>query len=101
MTNLGLAGLRAGPTKGKIRIAVLDSGIDERDPTIRGALASLRIKKMKNFVGESTSCEDTYGHGTHVTKLLLRTARAAEIYVAKICNSKLINHDFMEGIAKV
>ncbi|KAI9146885.1 Thermostable alkaline protease [Paramyrothecium foliicola] len=84
----------------KIRIAVLDSGLDEKDPKIRGALASRRIDKRVSFVGQPDDCSDTYGHGTHIVKLLLQTAPAAVISVAKICDGKIINEEYMGGIAK-
>ena len=87
----------------KIRIAVLDSGVDDSDPKIRPAIKFGRINtgKIKSFVGRPNEWQDTHGHGTHVTRLLLETAPAAEIYVAKICTGKLINDEFMPGIAKV
>lgn len=88
----------------KIRIAVLDSGIDERDQKIRAAIFSKRIKKIqsKSFVGSSDEdLQDTHGHGTHVTKLLLDTAQAAEIYVGKVFTERNIKDEFMSGIAKV
>ena len=87
----------------KIRIAVLDSGIDGTDTKIRQAIRFGRINvcKSRNFVGGATELQDTYGHGTHVTRLLLETAPAAEICVCKICTEKTINDEFMPGIAEV
>ncbi|KAI3322337.1 hypothetical protein HD806DRAFT_122430 [Xylariaceae sp. AK1471] len=86
----------------KIRIAVLDSGVDDTDPTIRPAMKFGRINasKSKSFVGRPNEWQDTHGHGTHVARLLLETAPAAEIYVGKICTGKMINDEFMPGIAK-
>lgn len=82
----------------KIRIAVLDSGVCADDPRISRALASGRIKGRKSWVGSS---EDTYGHGTIITRLLLKMAPAAEMYIGKICIGKEINEEFIPGIAKV
>ncbi|KAI1089240.1 hypothetical protein F5B19DRAFT_467985 [Rostrohypoxylon terebratum] len=84
----------------KIRIAVLDSGIDETDPKIRPALKFGRIRTCRSFVGRPDQWQDSHGHGTHVTRLLLETAPRAEIFVAKICTGKMINDEFMPGIAK-
>lgn len=92
------------PKREKIRIAVLDSGVDDTNPKIRGAMRFNRINKLRSrsFVGRPDEwLQDTYGHGTHVTQLLLRTAPAAEIYVGKICAGKVINNEYMPGIAKV
>jgi len=91
------------PAHEKIRITVLDSGVDDTDPMIRPAIKFGRISThSKSFVGRPDEWQqDTYGHGTHVTQLLLKTAPAAEIYVGKICTGKVINDEFMPGIAKV
>ncbi|KAJ4305481.1 hypothetical protein N0V90_001012 [Kalmusia sp. IMI 367209] len=88
----------------RIRIAVLDSGLDDStDPIIRSAIRSGQIntRKSKSFVGQPHEWQDLYGHGTHVTRLLIKTAPAAEIYVGKICVGKAINDEFMPGIAAV
>ncbi|SPN98624.1 uncharacterized protein DNG_01669 [Cephalotrichum gorgonifer] len=82
----------------RIRIAVLDSGVDHEDPMIRVAAQTKRIKVRKSFI--SQDWQDYYGHGTHVTRLLLKTAPSAEIYVGKICDNKVMNEESMSGIAK-
>lgn len=79
---------------------MLDSGIDQNDQKIRKADLVGRIKEGKSWI-KSPYNQDAYGHGTHVTRLLLETAPAADIYIAKICNDKLINNEFMQGIAEV
>ena len=93
------------PTQEKVRIAVLDSGIDEEgDTMIYQAIKCGRISpKGKSFVSGRAGdwMRDTCGHGTHVARLLLQTAPAAEIFVAKICTGKLINGEAMPGIAEV
>ena len=85
----------------RIKIAVLDSGVDEDDGVIRGAIKTKRIVARKSWVGNDEDHHDTYGHGTHVVRLLRKTAPTADIYVAKICNGKFINDEFMPGIAEV
>lgn len=92
------------PTHEKIRIAVLDSGVDDRDSMIRPAIRFRRINalKSKSFVGHPDEWQqDIHGHGTHVTQLLMKTAPAAEIYVGKICTGIFIDDELMPGIAKV
>ncbi|KAI0977232.1 hypothetical protein F4678DRAFT_477323 [Xylaria arbuscula] len=86
----------------KVRIVVLDSGMDDTDTRIRAAIKHGRIngRKSRSFVGQADKWQDTYGHGTHVTLLLLETAPAAEIIVGKICTGKMINDEFMPGIAE-
>lgn len=92
----------------KIRIAVLDSGVDGSGTSaiIRSAIKHGRINlnRSKSFVVDSRPIDwqvDSHGHGTHVARLLLQTAPAAEICVAKICIGKVINNEFMPGIAQV
>lgn len=92
------------PTHDRIRIAVLDSGVDDMDSKIRYAMRFGRIntQKSKSFVGKPNEWQqDTYGHGTHVTQLLLKTAPAAEIYVGKICTTKVLSDDLIPGIERV
>ncbi|KAI1754550.1 hypothetical protein F4782DRAFT_492960 [Xylaria castorea] len=86
----------------KVRIVVLDSGIDDTDTRIRAAIKHGRIndRKSRSFVGQPNQWQDTHGHGTHVTRLLLETAPAAEIIVGKICTGKMINDEFMPRIAE-
>jgi len=95
--------LSTGPSQGKerIRIAVLDSGVDDTDPKISTAIRSGRIIDRRSWVGNHHDHQDIYGHGTHVTRFLLETAPAADICIAKICKEKVINDEFMPGIAKV
>ena len=87
--------------KETIRLAILDSGVDDTDPMIKGAIQSGRIIHRRSWVGNIDDHQDTYGHGTHVTRLLLTTAPAAEICIAKICKGKVKRAEFMHEIAKV
>jgi hypothetical protein len=107
-----IGGFLTSSDRAKIRIAVLDSGVDKSDPMIGPAIRNGKIAKLKSWVeisSQDTADEqedqadwhDTYGHGTHITKLLMDAAPAAEVYVAKICHKKTINDQFMSGIAKV
>ncbi|KAH7218860.1 hypothetical protein DER44DRAFT_846810 [Fusarium oxysporum] len=83
-----------------IRIAILDSGIDSSDKQIKAALRS-RICATRSWVGSSIDDHrDTYGHGTHVAKLLLKMALAANIYVARICEGKHLGWNQMSQIAQ-
>ena len=82
-----------------MKIAVLDSGIDSKHPFIKAALATKRIQVARSFVNNSNSSEDSFGHGTHVTNLLLEVAPDAELYVAKVTEDGIIPTD--HNIAKV
>ncbi|KAF2963179.1 hypothetical protein GQX73_g10399 [Xylaria multiplex] len=83
-----------------IRIAILDTGVDSTDNLIKGALRT-RIKDQRNFTGSSpTDHVDTYGHGTHVARLLLKMAPSADIFIAKISEGKHLDGDRMSSIAR-
>lgn len=75
--------------KRKIRIAVLDTGVhvDGTDELFQHGQTRL-ILKQNFFSKDKTAYADSYGHGTHVVRLLLRLAPFAEIIVAKISGSK-------------
>lgn len=71
----------------KLRIAILDTGVDMSHPEISAQKA--RIKKRKAWVQASThklqaEDEDVHGHGTHATALLLRLVPHADIYFARV-----------------
>lgn len=88
----------------RIRIAVLDSGIDDTQPIMDSATRHGRIncQASRSFVHRADSWrQDSYGHGTHVTQLLLKTAPTAEIIIGKICTDKVIDADFMPAITQV
>jgi hypothetical protein len=95
-------GLTQLHSKEKVRIVVLDSGVDLNDSKIKFAIKFGRINdRSRSFVGRPEDLQDTHGHGTHIAKLLLETAPCAEIFIGKICTGKMINDEFMPGIAEV
>ncbi|PON20790.1 hypothetical protein TGAM01_v210298 [Trichoderma gamsii] len=77
------------PLKRNIRIAVLDTGfcVDSRDELV--SEGEERIVQKRNFFSTDEDDHiDTYSHGTHVIRLLLRFAPNAKIILAKISKSK-------------
>ncbi|KAH8892963.1 subtilisin-like protein, partial [Thozetella sp. PMI_491] len=84
-------------TEKPVRVAVLDTGINLNDPFIQANKA--RIQCM-NFLRDQDGgpMADSSGHGTHVAGLVLKVARNASLYVARIARS----HDDLddEAIAK-
>lgn len=82
-----------------VKIAVLDTGVDSKNPFIRGARKANRIKALKSFVKTDESTEDGVGHGTHVAALLLNVAPDAQIYIAKVAQDENIPSD--HNIAEV
>lgn len=72
--------------KRRVRIAVLDTGVDQSHELVNAAVKRQRIVKCRSFIDGSTGKDvvDTDGHGTHITVLLNKVAPDADIYVAKV-----------------
>ncbi|KAK2752267.1 pfs domain-containing protein [Colletotrichum kahawae] len=95
---IGLAEtVRGERTPENIRIALLDTGIDTDDRMIKSAMKK-NIVETRSWVGES--CHDTYGHGTHVARLLIKMAPSAQIFIAKITDNKNVDPKDMWRIAE-
>lgn len=75
----------------KIRIAILDTGVDLGHPyfdkPIRNGSTQTRretINECKSFLPGKRGDEDANGHGTHAASLLVRLAPNAKVYVARV-----------------
>lgn len=92
-----------------IKIAILDTGIDsEKDVLIGTSIDEGRIKKRCGFVddaaldsGDDQDYQDSTGHGTHVTRLILTAAPLAEVFIAKISNEPTVIPQNLRRIAMV
>jgi len=85
----------------RIRVAVLDTGLDLGHPAIQANAE--RIKDIKSWLPPSESGRrqdsgDVSGHGTHITGLLLDIAPDCDVYIAQIADHQPISPD---KIAKV
>ncbi|KAI9696362.1 MAG: hypothetical protein M1820_008204, partial [Bogoriella megaspora] len=71
------------PTLGRrIKIAILDTEIDMEHPDMKSY--KQRIKGRKSWVDSGKDDEDTCGHGTHAAALVLKVARKAYVYIARV-----------------
>ncbi|KAL8733509.1 MAG: hypothetical protein Q9181_003571 [Wetmoreana brouardii] len=81
----------------RVRIAILDTGIDLSHPYFDSAPKSLgaanhgqhgprrdRVKECRSFVHGAPGDCDSHGHGTHCAALLLDLSPNADIYVARV-----------------
>ncbi|RSL42810.1 hypothetical protein CEP54_015346 [Fusarium duplospermum] len=76
--------------KRPIKVAIIDSGVDPDDGWIRAR--SSQIAGKRNWAGgQVDDCADICGHGTHITRLILKVAPAAEVYIAKVSEKKKFN----------
>lgn len=87
-----------------VRIAILDSGLDPKNPFIieDQHLVRPQIKEARSFVHGTEPHEilDEIGHGTHALGLLLKVAPYAEIYVARIAREETLDANTYGDIAK-
>ncbi|KAL1848858.1 hypothetical protein Daus18300_013470 [Diaporthe australafricana] len=75
----------------RIRVAVLDTGVDETSNFWRGASRIRKIKgspirETKHFVGDSI--DDELGHGTDVAAIISKIAPESDLYIAKISRGR-------------
>jgi len=76
-------------SKGKrVRIAILDSGVDSTHPEMIAAMQDGTIAKYKGFPDSLHPICDLKGHGTHGTSVLIKTAPTATIYVARVADDE-------------
>ena len=85
-------------TMPKVKVAILDTGIDHEHPTIEGLKTRVAFDECDScykcfVIGESAekpvkeATQDRHGHGTHIAALLARVAPRSLIYIAKIAES--------------
>ncbi|OIW32887.1 subtilisin-like protein [Coniochaeta ligniaria NRRL 30616] len=68
----------------RVKILILDTGIDVRNVAFARASSRGLIKRVEDFADPGGDGLDLHGHGTHCAALLCRVAPEAEIYVAKV-----------------
>ncbi|TEA15011.1 Subtilisin DY [Colletotrichum sidae] len=77
--------------KDRIRVAILDTGVDCSHVDLADALRRRQIIYKNFYPTESDSevAEDDNGHGTHVTSLLLSVAPNVDVYMARVTDAKM------------
>jgi subtilisin family serine protease len=97
--------------KRRIKVAILDSGIDVENSTIQAARGRRILEREEK--GDDVSHDDpikliktftetdvgTHEHGTHVAGILMRVAPYADIYDAKISGEARVA--YVDHIAEV
>jgi hypothetical protein len=75
----------------RIKIAVLDIGVDWEDSFIRGARE--RLKGWRNWANNQQELDkreqvhNASGHGTHMAALLLKTSPESDVYIGQVADA--------------
>ena len=69
----------------RIKVAVLDTGIDTTHPSVQKERH--RIVQHKSFVGGDATV-DVSGHGTHIAGIMLDLSNNIDLYVWKFTESR-------------
>lgn len=95
---------RSGRPDEKVKIAVLDTGLDINHLLLREYQDNGQINK-KNYIDftkpDNKNATDDVGHWTFCTHLILKTCNTAEIYVAKVFKKATLDQETANCIAKV
>jgi subtilisin family serine protease len=86
----------------RVRVAVLDTGLDEEHTAIQDRLQlhDSKICGRRSFIDHSSNINDAVGHGTAVCDILLRVAKV-DLFVAKISETANFDSDTPQRVAKV
>ena len=76
-----------------VKIAVLDTGYSGPD--------HLPPDRRYDRINPGGNCEDNVGHGTDVVGLVLKVATRAEVYVAKVMDSKVVTEETPQLVTDV
>jgi len=83
----------------KVKIAVLDTGINLDNPDI--IMHQTRILGKEDWTSSDAGIRDIVGHGTYTVSLLLTIAPASVIYVAKVFDSQNAGENTAQHVADV
>jgi len=68
----------------RVKVAILDTGIDLKNTAFKPEEVRQRIKKRVDFLNPGGKAIDRCGHGTHCAALVNRIAPAADIYIGRV-----------------
>ncbi|KAK6603922.1 extracellular alkaline serine protease [Botrytis cinerea] len=83
-----------------VRIAVLDTGYDDRAIFTFQQDNQHRLKGWKDWVDQSDQPKDFHGHGTHLVSLVMKIAPKAHLYIARVAKSPSDLLTSSENVAK-
>ncbi|KAL6826396.1 hypothetical protein V8C40DRAFT_244103 [Trichoderma camerunense] len=84
----------------RIKVCIIDTGIDITHPSLRAAKRMGNLGEMKSFKGDSGDLNDEIGHGTHIAELVLTLAPEAILCVAKVAVKRVMPQEDTNLISK-
>lgn len=90
----------------RVRVAIIDTGIDLGHVDMQAAVSDGRIAKVCDWVDgrggiEDESTGDSIGHGTHITSIILDMAPNVDVYIGRVAKGRELSDDQAENVAKV
>ncbi|KAI0544648.1 hypothetical protein F4679DRAFT_564149 [Xylaria curta] len=81
------------PSSRRVRVALLDTGIDLKHAYFDGEYSSGRIKSVRSWVDGKAGAEDQHGgdesgHGTFIASLMLKLGPNIDLYIARVSKSR-------------
>lgn len=97
--------LEPGDTR-RVRIAIIDTGIDMGHVDIQAAAVNGQIAKVCDWVDgregvEDENIGDASGHGTHIASVILNMAPHVDLYIARVTKRRELFDTEAENVAKV
>lgn len=97
--------LKPGDT-GRVRVAVIDTGIDMGHIAIQAAVENGQIARVCDWVDgregiEDEKIGDSEGHGTYIASVILDMAPHVDLYIARVSKQRVLSDREAENIAKV
>lgn len=94
------------PSSRRVKVALLDTGIDLKHADFSYEYPSGRIKSVRSWVDGNEGSEnqdggDESGHGTFIASLLLSLVPNIDLYVARISKSRIFQKGTTINIANV
>lgn len=88
-----------GPQPCRVKVAILDSGIQYDHEDFRDQDTRRRIVEEPESWVDDHPKTDGWGHGTHIASTMLRLAENIDLCIAKICKEESFRD--VDAIAKV
>lgn len=85
----------------RVKIAILDTGLDDNTAFFQSDVYLSRIREWKDFVDDVKEPQDCHGHGTHLASLILKISPQSDLFIARVAKDPESLADSAHNVAKV